>query len=236
MTSVAAMLSLWVWSPWVVRQAVPEDAVSREVTVQRNRADSGTAVSVTSREITVQRIVPGGLVGNNLASREVTVIYDPNKRIGTESREVSVSMPTTFKLNLTFSDLVSQTLAPNSIGYELLEHNSTVNFGSGSVARGGDGLFPFTATRRVYDVRCIVPAPFLNRLAIIDARAGFATFAVTIFTGDVDDSGEVDAADIDAVIANFGSTDPIIEDLDLSGEVDAADIDIVIANFGQTDQ
>ncbi len=54
-------------------------------------------------------------------------------------------------------------------------------------------------------------------------------------TGDVDGSGEVDAADIDLVIAQFGATTPgIPEDVDGSGEVDAADIDIVIANFGRT--
>ncbi|MBL8060664.1 MAG: hypothetical protein JNK63_08135 [Chthonomonas sp.] len=52
-------------------------------------------------------------------------------------------------------------------------------------------------------------------------------------TGDVDNSGEVDAADIDYVISQFGSADPAA-DCDGSGEVDAADIDIVIANFGRT--
>ncbi|MBL8060665.1 MAG: dockerin type I repeat-containing protein [Chthonomonas sp.] len=52
-------------------------------------------------------------------------------------------------------------------------------------------------------------------------------------TGDVDGSGEVDAADIDFVIAQFGSANPAA-DVDGSGEVDAADIDIVIANFGRT--
>lgn len=54
-------------------------------------------------------------------------------------------------------------------------------------------------------------------------------------TGDVDGSGEVDAADIDMVIAAFGSMTPDIpEDVDGSGEVDAVDIDIVISNFGRT--
>ena len=57
--------------------------------------------------------------------------------------------------------------------------------------------------------------------------------------GDVDFSGEVDAADIDAVIADFGSLYPggttPDADVDVSGEVDAVDIDIVIANFGAMD-
>lgn len=55
--------------------------------------------------------------------------------------------------------------------------------------------------------------------------------------GDVDGSGEVDAVDIDSVIANFGQTGvgPTNGDVDLSDEVDAVDIDIVIANFGGVD-
>ncbi len=223
-------------SPWLLLQEVPVDIVSRETTVQRLGADVGLPVSVVSREVTIQRIAPSATVPFNVASREVNLLNDPNKRVGIESRIVAVAMGTSFKLDLTFSSLVSQTLAPNIISYELQEHNGPAFLGSGTSVRGGDQLFPFTASRRILDVRCIVPAPFLNRLAPIDARAGFAIFPVTIFTGDVDDSGEVDAADIDAVIANFGSVDPIIEDLDLSGEVDAADIDIVIANFGAVDE
>ncbi|MBL8060763.1 MAG: hypothetical protein JNK63_08630 [Chthonomonas sp.] len=63
---------------------------------------------------------------------------------------------------------------------------------------------------------------------------------VNMNNGDADDSGEVDAADIDNVIANFGQVWPggvgnPLADLDLSGEVDAADIDNVIANFGNFD-
>lgn len=58
-----------------------------------------------------------------------------------------------------------------------------------------------------------------------------------MYAGDVDDSNEVDAVDIDIVIANFGFVDgqpgfnPAI-DVDGTGEIDAADIDLVIANFG----
>lgn len=59
--------------------------------------------------------------------------------------------------------------------------------------------------------------------------------------GDTDGTGEVDAADIDAVIAAFGQTSSspgfqFARDVDGSGEVDAADIDIVIANFGKVDE
>ncbi len=58
---------------------------------------------------------------------------------------------------------------------------------------------------------------------------------IALQNGDVDASGEVDAADIDEVIADFGDTTDNPSDVDVSGEVDAADIDIVIANFGGVD-
>jgi len=70
------------------------------------------------------------------------------------------------------------------------------------------------------------------------ATGNFGT--VTLQNGDPDFSGEVDAADIDLVIARFGNTYPSPSqdpdsDVDCSGEVDAADIDIVINNFGGVD-
>ncbi len=70
---------------------------------------------------------------------------------------------------------------------------------------------------------------------------GAATLTYSMVNGDVDDSGEVDAADIDIVIANFGGVVGTLSyninaDVDGSGEIDAADIDLVIANFGATDE
>lgn len=63
---------------------------------------------------------------------------------------------------------------------------------------------------------------------------------VTLVGGDCDNSGEIDAADIDYVIARFGMMFTAAggdsnADVDASGEVDAVDIDLVIANFGLTD-
>lgn len=79
---------------------------------------------------------------------------------------------------------------------------------------------------------------FLSRTTTINLTGSNQEIGqVTLQNGDVDNSGEVDAADIDEVIFNFGATWPggdgnIDADVDVSGEVDAADIDIVIANFG----
>lgn len=63
--------------------------------------------------------------------------------------------------------------------------------------------------------------------------------SIQLFAGDCDGSGEIDAVDIDFVIADFGivNGDPGFDgstDVDGSGEVDAIDIDVVIANFGLT--
>ncbi len=76
--------------------------------------------------------------------------------------------------------------------------------------------------------------------ALITVGTGGATGVnLSLINGDVDASGEIDAADIDLVIANFGAVfpgpGPEDSDVDGSTEVDAADIDIVIANFGGTD-
>ncbi len=75
----------------------------------------------------------------------------------------------------------------------------------------------------------------LRKTNITLTGSNLAVGTVSMQNGDVDNSGEVDAADIDEVIANFGSGADINSDVDVSGEVDAADIDIVIANFGGTD-
>lgn len=63
---------------------------------------------------------------------------------------------------------------------------------------------------------------------------------VVMQNGDVDASNEVDAADIDEVIAHFGENTgggPYFRPADVDGstEVDAADIDIVIAHFGNVE-
>ncbi len=74
-------------------------------------------------------------------------------------------------------------------------------------------------------------SPVYNKASVTENQL----FTYFLTNGDVDGSGEVDAADIDEVIADFGQTSAwILSDVDGSGEVDAADIDIVIANFGQT--
>ncbi len=94
-----------------------------------------------------------------------------------------------------------------------------------------------TARRGLTDIRISVPgfnSRVLSNVNITNTAPG--NLVTLLPNGDPDLSGEVDAADIDLVIANFGATTTVatLGDLDGSGEVDAADIDITIANFGQT--
>lgn len=78
-----------------------------------------------------------------------------------------------------------------------------------------------------------------EKLIVIMPGTSFGFGTVHLTNGDADHSGEVDAIDIDNVIANFGNVYPgpgnVDADVDVSGEVDAVDIDIVIGNFGATD-
>lgn len=77
---------------------------------------------------------------------------------------------------------------------------------------------------------------FLKRkLDIVLNNGTMNVGAVNLVNGDVDNSGEVDAIDIDQTVFEFGSLVNTDADVDVSGEVDALDIDIVIANFGSDD-
>ena len=71
-----------------------------------------------------------------------------------------------------------------------------------------------------------------KRASVAVTGSGASGVNFSLFNGDADNSGEVDAADIDAVIADFSGSG-VMTDLDGSLEVDAADIDIAIANFGR---
>jgi hypothetical protein len=101
-----------------------------------------------------------------------------------------------------------------------------------------NGGFSFvTPLRGVFDLKFSIPG-FCSRVLtnVTISNTGPGGLLVSLPNGDTDVSGEVDAADIDLIIAGFGqnTTSATQGDLDGSGEVDAADIDVVIANFGET--
>ena len=100
-----------------------------------------------------------------------------------------------------------------------------------------DSGFSFvTARRGATDIRISAPgfcSRVLTNVNITNTAPG--NLLVLLPNGDSDGSGEVDAADIDNVIAHFGvlTTQASLGDVDGTGEVDAADIDVTITNFGQ---
>ncbi len=128
-----------------------------------------------------------------------------------------------------------------TIGYTVKQGTTTI--GSGSVVASGSSTpFSISVLGSLSGAATIVwdGSSFLvRRTAVNLSGSNQALGSVTMQNGDVDASGEVDAADIDVVIADFGSTYPggstPNADVDVSGETDAADIDVVIANFGGTD-
>ncbi len=112
----------------------------------------------------------------------------------------------------------------------LASFNATLNASGGFTAP-----LPGTIAPGTYDLYCDANHWLRKKRASVSISASGATgLNFVLKNGDSDGSGEVDAADIDVVIAAFGGT-AIMADVDGSGEVDAADIDIVIANFGSTD-
>lgn len=145
---------------------------------------------------------------------------------------------------IVFGDYIGS-LNGKAVQMTLTNAGATASVHSGVVTVNASGAYVFSVPLGLpagnYDLYANA-SPFLRRKASIQlAGVGATNVDYVLQNGDCDDSGEVDAADIDAVIAVFGLTEPdpgysLSTDVDGSQEVDAADIDIVIANFGGTDE
>ncbi len=141
---------------------------------------------------------------------------------------------------VTLSDVVPSTSGFNA-QVALLPLNSSTPILSANVPVASNGTYEWLPTgipSGSYRLRVDFGSHLARIVPVTLAGWSPATVNVALANGDADASGEVDAADIDAVIAAFGSAQygpTIFSDVDQSGEVDAADIDIVIANFGNTD-
>lgn len=140
--------------------------------------------------------------------------------------------------SLTLNDTVSTFAVNRSISYSVTQGSTTLSSGTVMVGTSLSTIsvnVPASATGAAQ--LKLDGSSFLRRVNNV-TLTGSNQFVgtATLPNGDVDNSGEVDAADIDAVIADFGSVASASTDVDVSGEVDAADIDIVIANFGGVDE
>ncbi len=144
----------------------------------------------------------------------------------------------TLTANLQLLDTIGSFAATRQITYTAIQNSATIVSGvitvnaSSSLA---NIILPASLTGAA--TLLLDGSSFLRRAVAINLTGSSQNLGqVNLTNGDADPSGEVDAADIDLVIADFGSTAVGNSDVDVSGEVDAADIDIVIASFGSVDE
>ncbi len=158
---------------------------------------------------------------------------------------MATEVPAVVSGTLTFNDYVG-TGTNRPVVMEVVDNtNAVLDTQAIVVVPSGGTPVPYSFTTYARGTNLRVKARgtrWLKKQSASLTIAGVSQTGVNLVlqNGDVDGSGEVDAADIDAVIAAFGSIfpGPGDEDTDVDGstEVDAADIDIVIANFGGTDE
>jgi len=142
---------------------------------------------------------------------------------------------------LALGDSVGAFAMPRTINYTVMQGTNTVGSGTMTANSSSSPLnfSVFSTTPGPAEIIFDGSSWLRRRVNVTLTGSPLSLGTVSMQNGDVDGSGEVDAADIDAVIADFGTQYPggptPEADVDVSGEVDAADIDIVIANFGGQD-
>ena len=151
--------------------------------------------------------------------------------------DISITAPgQTLSGNLILGDTAFSGASTRNIAWSVMQ--GTTNLGSGTIVAGAPSTAMNLAVGAGTGAATLVldGSSFLKRaVSIALTGSNQAIGNATMQNGDVDGTGEVDAADIDQVIAAFGNMGDNVEDVDVSDEVDAADIDIVIANFGGMD-
>ncbi len=172
---------------------------------------------------------------NDTATPSASLLHTPP--VGTQFRGLRF-IPGAANVSLTGSLFLNDTSATfafnRNISYVVKQGSTTLSSGTvvaSSPSSSYNISVPASATGNA-TIEFDGSSFLLRKAAVTLTGASFSPGNFTMFNGDVDNSGEVDAADIDEVIADFGITANDPSDVDVSGEVDAADIDIVIANFG----
>lgn len=187
-----------------------------------------------------------------------TLLAGPYRVIGGVSISAQGNQDRTASYNFTYQNLpnnvtISGTcalgdfignIAGETVDFEIRTFNNTLLDTVQDVPLNASGGYSFTTAITGTFLRISARGrTWLRRtvsdLALVQNQSTTANFAMP--NGDADQSGEVDAVDIDEVIAHFGevASDPGFHpnsDLDGSLEVDAVDIDVAIANFGAVDE
>ncbi|MBL8060179.1 MAG: S8 family serine peptidase [Chthonomonas sp.] len=197
-----------------------------------NLGDDGDNISWTFSTNAFWGESPAGTWTLQVADRGATdtgtwTNYSINARKGYLVRTISGTVA--------FGDMVGIGPVPTTIEVRNSSTNALLSTHNFNLANGGSFNIQTTLSGAV-KVYFITPNWLRKSVSATLNQGTVALGSVGLTNGDPDQSLEVDAADIDLIIANFGNTGSgaVAGDLDWSGEVDAADIDTAIANFGST--
>lgn len=194
----------------------------------------GNVLSVTIDNSWTGKLLQFGFLNNATSNQPSGVFYD----------NIVLTPAATSALSGTISlnDFVGSR-AGRAVSIVVTAVGSLTPLFSGSTTLGATGSYSINVpglSAGSYDLY-IDGTPFLKKKRSLSWTAsGASGVNAALVNGDCDDSGEVDAVDIDLVIGAFGAVVgngnySVSVDVDGSGEVDAVDIDIVIANFGAVD-
>ena len=193
---------------------------------------SGTTATTPSR---IYQVTDGGSDALSTATLLQTAPSNQNYR----GRRLLPGGPAnqTLSGNLFLGDTVFSGSSTRNIAYTVMQGTTTLISNSVTASASSSALsigVPASATGAATLV--LDGSSFLKRVVPITLTGSNQVIGtVALVNGDVDGTGEVDAADLDQVIAAFGNMGDNVEDVDVNDEVDAADIDIVIGNFGNVD-
>ncbi len=204
-------------------------------TGQMSPTDSRAVVTVNgvTRDLNTMTQTGGWVLEKANAINNNGVIVGMARHQG--SKKAFILVPNkTVRVDVTLNDFVGPSLINTYVEVINEATGLPVNAAGANLVNGGE--MALTAYPEQFRLR-VKGRASLTRTSPVYTKANVTenqVFMINLTNGDVDGSGEVDAADIDEVIADFGQTSAwILSDVDGSGEVDAADIDIVIANFGE---
>ncbi len=205
-------------------------------TGQMSPTDSRAVVTVNAvtRDLNTMAQTGGWILERANAINNNGVIVGMARHQG--SKKAFILVPNkTVRVGVTLNDFVGPSLVNTYVEVINQATGLPVNGAGANLVNGGEMALTAYPEQFRFRIRgrssLLFTSPVYTKASVTENQL----FNFNLTNGDVDGSGEVDAADIDEVIADFGQTSAwVLSDVDGSGEVDAADIDIAIANFGAT--
>ncbi|HRI44093.1 MAG TPA: dockerin type I domain-containing protein [Fimbriimonadaceae bacterium] len=227
---------------------VPEDAISRELSVAVTTLDSTTdgisrelSISVPathnagnawSRETSI-RVAPGPGVPDAI-SRELSIEWDPDKPYYAHSRAVSVGGSRSLTVRVEFQD-IDPLLAPTTVALTILDPDGGTLMDTNAALTNGEITVP--AMPRMHLRVYAKASHWLRRMEVV-AHGSSDLVELSLLNGDCDEDNEITIGDYALLSAAFGSAegDPNWNaSADLNGdlEVDIGDFAILSSNFGE---